>query len=614
MNNTTTDNTTQTHGRVSLLWPLFRGRRLRLGLLILMAALSVLFQFLSPQVIRFTVDSVLGDAPPAWPQWVVNTLYAIAPRDALRANLWILAILAAVVALGGMLTNLARRYLVAEVSEFFTKRLRDKLFSHVQRLPQSFHVKSQTGDILQRLTADVDTVKDFISTQLGEMLRSIFLILIALMLMWSMDPFMTLMSLCLMPLVFLFSWRFSLVVSKSFLAADEAEGQLQAVAQENLTGVRVVRAFGREDFEVKKFQEKNKIVASLYIRMSRVLGFFWGFGDILMGLQVVLVAVVGVFRATNGLLSPGTFLTFYMYVNMMVWPIRNLGRLLSDMSKAGVSAGRLSELLRETPELSEEETLVETPRKAAEASHESLSFSHVSFAYNPDVPVLQDISFTVSPGQTLGILGPTGSGKSTLFYLLLRLFDLPPENGHITLGDTDIRDIKLTELRRRIACVPQEPFLFSKTLAENIRAGSPTASQEAMEAAARAACCHETILSFDNGYDTLVGERGVTLSGGQRQRVALARALLQDAPILLLDDSLSAVDVETDEKIRRALTAHRENRITLIIAHRLSSVRDADHILVLRDGSVAEEGSHDTLMPKNGLYRRLYDLQEEVSP
>jgi ATP-binding cassette subfamily B protein len=587
---------------VALLLALARGRYGRLSLTVLLTALTVLFQFLNPQVIRATVDSVIGEEPFDLPVFALGLVNTLGGRDGLRAALWIPALIFIGIGLCQGLANLWRRYFIPESAEYISQRLRNTLFGHIQTLPYEWHVKIQTGDIIQRCTSDVDTLKNFMANQLGEIARSVLLVIIALSLMFPMDTLMTLAALSLMPVIFAFSWRFSKSVSKRFLKADEAEGALQACAQENLTGVRVVRAFGRERFEVKRFKEKNDAWASQIGHLANLLGNFWGLGDVITGVQIGVVVVVGVLRCQSGALTLGTFLAFYSYIGLLIWPVRNLGRLLSDMSKAGVALGRVREILSAAPE-------TDAPDDLEPDIKGDIAFEHVTFAYGDQPPVLKDISFTLRPGRTLAILGATGSGKSSLVHLLCRLYDLSADGGRITIDGTDIRHIKRGWLRNHVGLVLQEPFLFSKTIRENISVTTPDAEPEAVHGAARVASLHESVEEFANGYETLIGERGVTLSGGQRQRVAIARMLMREAPIMIFDDSLSAVDTETDARIRRALRGRTKAAATIIISHRLSTLMQADEILVLRDGRIEEMGSHEELLALNGSYRRIFDMQ-----
>ncbi len=592
-------------GKLFLFFELMRGRRARLLITVLCAACAVTFQFLTPQVVRVTVDSVIDSKPFGVPAFVQDFINSLGGREFLRGALWIPALISIGMALIAGVANFFRRFFTPESANFMAKRLRDTLYAHIQRLPYAWHVKIQTGDIIQRCTSDVDTVREFMANQLGEMIRSVFLVTAALVLMFSMDVFMTLVTLSLLPIIFLFSWRFSKRVSKSFLRVDESEGELQSVVQENLTGVRVVRAFGRERFEIERFDTQNEKFNGLTVKLGNLLGNFWGLGDILTGLQILLTVVVGILRCNAGELSLGTFQTFYVYSNMMVWPVRNLGRLLTDMSKAFVSLGRLREILTEEPE-------ADAPDAKAPEIEGEIVFDRVTFGYGDQPPVLRDVSFTLKPGQTLAILGGTGSGKSSLAHLLCRLYDLSPAQGSIRIDGTPINEIRRDHLRRHVGLVLQEPFLFSKTIRQNITAAKPNAELELIRAKAEIAAIHDSIEAFGQGYDTLIGERGVTLSGGQRQRVAIARMLMQEAPIMIFDDSLSAVDTETDARIRDALYHHTKKSAVIIISHRLSTLMQADQIMVLKNGGIEEMGSHEELLKHDGSYRRIFEMQSQI--
>ena len=392
------------------------------------------------------------------------------------------------------------------------------------------------------------------------------------------------------------------MIAKRFTTADEAEGELSTVVQENATGVRVVRAFGREQFEMERFDEKNDAFAKLWIRLGTLSGLYWGIGDLITGLQVVAVIIFGVMEAVNGSISVGEFIAFAAYNSTLVWPIRGLGRILSDMSKAGVSFERVDYIIH-----SREEKYGEEEGRSNEKY--DISFNRVSFAYEEGTEVLRDITFTVPEGKTFGILGGTGSGKSTIIQLLSRLYELDENGGRITIGGREIRTIPIEKLRREIGMVLQEPFLYSRTIRENIAASVPDASMEAIRYAAQIACIDEAIMGFPDGYETLVGERGVTLSGGQKQRIAIARMLLQKAPIMVFDDSLSAVDSQTDYRIRRALKEQMREATVILISHRVTSLMGADEIMVLNQGKIEECGTHGELIQKNGIYRRIYEIQ-----
>ena len=372
--------------------------------------------------------------------------------------------------------------------------------------------------------------------------------------------------------------------------------------QENLTGVRVVRAFGREKYEIDRFDKKNNRFADMWIRLSYVMGMYWGFGDLFTGLQIMTILVLGTVEAVNGNISVGTFMAFISYNATLVWPIRSLGRVLSEMSKAGVSIDRINYIL-------EEEEEQDDPAGLTPDLHGDIVFDHVNFAYEGLMPILKDIHFTIKAGSTFAILGGTGSGKSTLMHLLDRLYELPKAGGTISIGGVDISAIRLSYLRENIGMVLQEPFLFSRTIRENISAARPGADMEEIRHASRIASVDDAIMGFSGGYDTIVGERGVTLSGGQKQRVAIARMLMQRAPIMIFDDSLSAVDAETDAKIRDALDQNLGGSTVILISHRITTLMKADCILVLSNGQIAQMGTHQELISQPGIYRDIYNIQ-----
>jgi len=390
-------------------------------------------------------------------------------------------------------------------------------------------------------------------------------------------------------------------ISHRFLAADEAEGALMVRVQENLTGVRVVRAFGREKYETSRFDEKNIDFANKWTVLGGTFGFYWSLGDAVSFFKMFSVIVVGSYLAATSSFSVGELLVFLGYTNMLMWPVRQLGRVISEMSKAGVSLKRIKEIFDEPVE-------ADAPNSISPPMDRNIEFKNVSFTYDQQ-PVLKDVSFMIKSGTTFGILGATGSGKSTITYLLNRLYDLPEDGGTITIGGVDISGIKKAHLRQNIGLVLQEPFLFSKTILENIDIASRRRDLAKVREKASIAAIDDNITAFSKGYDTIVGERGVTLSGGQKQRVAIARTLMMDAPVMVFDDSMSNLDMETDAKIRESLRKDTEGATVILISHRISTLMKADMIMVLEDGEVAEIGSHSELVDKNGIYRRIYDLQ-----
>ncbi len=577
----------------------FRGMFLVSFLLVL---ISVVANYLTPQVIRITVDSVIGTEPFALPDFAVNLINKIGGRDELVKHIAICAAVSLALAVITQTADLFARRLLAKSCEGTIKRIRDRLFSHIQRLPYEWHNRNQTGDIIQRCSTDVETILSFLNEQLTAMLRTVFLIVVALIFMIPMSAKLSLIAIGFLPLTIVYSFLSYSLTAKFFKDADECEGQLTAIAQENFTGVRVVRAFGREKFELEKFHAKNEEFTQKWQKLGRIMGFNWGAGDFLSSAQAIVICIVGVVFTVKGELTSGEFLAFVSYNSMLIWPVRNFGRILAELSKTSISSTRIFEILDE-----EEEKDCENPYTGEIKG--DIEFKNVSFSYNENGETLDNISFTVKEGTTLGILGSTGSGKSTLMYLLDRLYELPRENGSITIGGVDIRDMKLESLRSKIGIVLQEPFLFSKSFKETISDGSQYHDLESVRKYASYAVIDDTIANFAEGYDTQIGERGVTISGGQKQRVAIARMLMQETPIKIFDDSLSAVDMETDAMIRESINKN-VSGTTIIIAHRITTIMNADKIIVLDKGRLVEEGTHEELICEDGFYKRIYETQK----
>ena len=590
---------------VALLWRFLRGAKRYFLITILAAGVTALADMLQPQIIRAAIDCALGGQEADFPAFVMQLVDRIGGFSYLGKNLWIMALAVLTVALVQVLSQYIFRVCNTKASEMLVKSMRDQLFSHILHLPFSWHMKNRTGDIIQRCTSDIETTKNFLSEQLTSIFRIALLLILSITFMCSMHPLLTLIALIPTPIVILYSIHFHNKVHESFQECDENEGKLSAMAQENLTGVRVVRAFGQERAEIDKFQKQNKFYTKLWEDTGKTLSRFWSTSDILSGIQVMLVVVFGAYFCINGNLRSGEYIAFISYNSMMVWPIRQLGRMISELSKAGVSIDRVSYIMHSDPEQDDPE--------AAEAPMDGdICFEHVNFRYENGPQILHDIDFTMKAGTTLGILGGTGSGKSTLMLLLDKLYPLEEDCGRITIGGTDIRKISTEHLRRNIGMVLQEPYLFSRTIAENIGIASPVLDMEAIRAAVQAAALDTSIDSFAAGYDTMVGERGVTLSGGQKQRAAIARMLLNDTPIMIFDDSLSAVDTETDAKIRSAIEKRFGKASVILISHRITTLSAADKIIVLDRGRIAEEGTHETLKAAGGIYQKIYEAQSGI--
>ena len=579
-----------------------RGSKLLFVTSMLASALAALADMVSPQIVRVAVDHVLGSAPTeTLPGFAVLLIGRAGGVAALREHIWILALAVVAVAVVKAAAQYGYEVSKTAASETLVKTMRDSLFSHIERLPYAWHMKNRTGDIIQRCTSDIDTLKNFLAEQMTNLIRIVILLALSVAFMLGMNPRLTLIAMLPVPVIIGYSLYFHKKIGEAFLACDENEGILSTLAQENLTGVRVVRAFGRERDERDRFEKQNRYYTGLWMKLARPLATFWSVGDVLSGLQILLTVVFGAVFCIRGSMGPGAYIAFLSYCAMMTWPVRMLGRMISEMSKAGVSLDRIRYIM-ESPE--EETSVGLTPDLSGD-----IVFDRVSFSYDGGADVLHDMSFTVPAGSTLGILGGTGSGKSTLVLLLDKLYELPEGQGSIRIGGTDLREIRTDYLRRNIGMVLQEPFLFSRTIAENIGIHDPELGIDRIRESARAACLDETVMGFARGYDTPVGERGLTLSGGQKQRTAIARTLSQDVPILVFDDSLSAVDAETDAKIRRALQARFGRATAILISHRITTLSKADKILVLDHGRIAEQGTHEKLRKAGGLYQHICAIQ-----
>jgi ATP-binding cassette subfamily B protein len=625
--------------KVKLLWELLRGQRLRFAGAAAGMLLAAALGYARPLIAGWAIDYILKGQRMEAPAFVARLVEAVGGRSVLLYNLWIAAgTIVVVTAFSGLFTYL-RGVWSAVAAERIARGLRERLYDQLQHLPTKYHDKADPGDLVQRCTSDVDTIRTFLSSSVTEVAHAVVLLGIGLPMMFSISVPMAISAVVLLPFIIAYSCFFFLRVQSTFKQMDEAEGRMTATLEENLTGIRVVRAFARGPHEIEKFAKRNGEYRRHWLKLIQVLSWFWSVSDFLCLTQVGVVLIYGAWRVTRGLLSVGGLYAFVSFVHLFLWPVRHMGRVLADWGKATVSLGRVGAILHEPRESTWEiqpegwtgDTMgiagtalrVASPphtkagdaqprgsgRHAGEMVVEGLCFSHTEGR-----PALQDVSFRAAPGETLAILGPSGCGKSTLVGLLLRLYDYSA--GSIRVDGRELSALPRKVARGHFGAVLQEPFLYARSVGDNIRLGRHDAAMEQLTSAAEAAGIHETILTFEKGYDTLVGERGVMLSGGQRQRVAIARALLKDPPVLILDDALSAVDTHTETAILDALRSRSGRRTTLLIAHRLSTLRRADRILTLEGGRVTQCGTHDELVRQEGLYRRLWriqsDLQEEL--
>ena len=593
--------------KAQLLWRLSEGYRITFVGAIGSMTIGYVFMFCVPLVAKFAIDAIEDAQNLDVPDWMLLVSEAISPLSKPGMIEYLMLASLAMVSLtllAGIFLYFRGR-LVAIASEGITRGLRERVFDHIEHLPSSYHDKADTGDLLQRCTSDVETIRVFLAGQVMEIARAVLMLLIALPILFFLHVKMAWLSLVSMPFLFAFALVFFARVKSLFLEVDESEARMTTVLQENLTGIRVVRAFARQAFEIDRFAEKNAEFRDQNTRLIKLLGFYYGLSDVICLGQISILLLVGSLWVIDGTLGIGSLFAFLTYESMIIWPIRHMGRVLTDSGKAIVSIGRLSEIF-----LHPIETQNET--YPGNRLRGDIKFQNLTFAYDLEnkKAVLQDLTFDIEIGQTLALLGPPGSGKSTITQLLMRLYDY--DSGSIKIDGQEISSLARKYVRSQISIVLQEPFLYSASILDNLRVGKINASFEEVVQAAKNACIHESIQQFPKGYDSMVGERGVTLSGGQRQRLALARALLKNPPILILDDALSAVDTDTEAQILGALKASRRDQTMIIVAHRLSTVMQADKIIVLDKGHIVQTGNHAELSRQDGIYRQLCAIQGAI--
>lgn len=557
------------------------------------------FRTLVPLFTQHVIDVIFGDGTSSLPGFIRTLLIG----DTVTQALILVALWSVIFTLVRMLLIFLRNILNATFTEGVAYRLRNTLYEKLQDSSTDYHSHSETGDLIQRVTTDVETYKTFIGEQLVEVVRMMSLLAFAIYQMALIDGRMMAVSTAITPVIFIISFLYFKKVKHVFTEVEESEGTMTTTVQESMTGIRVVKAFNNEIYEVEKFAQHSQDFRDKSYRLITLMAYFWAGTDVLIFGQYMATAVYGIIRVTNGTLATGEFIAFLALLGLIVWPIRQLGRIIADSGKTSVALDRM-------------EAILEQPSEFANDSPHwidikgDIVFKNVSFKFSDDPQhLLKDISFSVQPGETIALIGKTGSGKSTLLKLLLRLYEI--DQGEILIEGQPIASINKKCLRSQMGMVLQEPFLYSRSVFENIRIMNRTTPPAKVEMAASIASVHQDIKQFEKGYETVVGERGVTLSGGQKQRLAIARMLLEDKPVLMFDDSLSAVDTETDRKIREALATTWKNATVFIITHRITTAMEADKIIVLEAGQIVQQGTHDQLIQTPGLYQRLWSIQSD---
>ncbi len=599
MNETLTFDFRQTiaKNRLKGLWRMMIDYRLPYIGATIALAISATSKTLTYLLLRYFADVLTGDA-------------AAINNDLPRTFIWIALGFVGLALFEGGFSFISGR-LAAYTAEGIARRLRDFLFDHIQRLSFSYHGVTPIGDLIERVTSDVDAVRRFFNEQAIGVGRIILIFIINFTALLRLNAKLAWISIIVIPFMLWVSTWFFKRVTKRYEKYQEQATILSTTLQENLTGVRVVKAFARQKHEKSKFEGDNweKFLRGRHLLLMHSL--FWPLSDLVLGAQMLGGFIYAATMAINGEITVGTYLAYVGLVAWLIWPIRNLGRLIVQTSTGLVSYGRLMEITKQ-----DREPLVDGNFQPTGAVRGEIIFDDVSFVYDDEksdgTPVLRNISFRCEPGQAIALLGSTGSGKTSLVNLLPRFYDYT--SGSLRLDGIELKDYPRKYLRAQTGIVEQEPFLFSRSIRENITYGvGRNVTDAEIEEAARAAAVHDVILTFPDGYKTLVGEKGVTLSGGQKQRVAIARTLLKNPHILILDDSTSSVDMETEAEIRVALNNLMENRTTFIIAHRIQSVMVADLILVLDQGKIVQAGTHEELVAdENGMYREIYDIQTRI--
>ena len=584
---------------------LLRPHWLTLSLAFVAVLGQALTDLLEPWPLKIVFDYVFGSKH--MPGWLTGAVNWIGTDKFAILNFAILAVLS--IAVFGAISSYFQKYLTTSVGQWVMHDLRRLLYSHIQRLSLSFHDQKRTGDLISRVTSDIDAVQNLISTVLLGMLVNVLTLVGMVVVMFYLNWRFTLIALMVAPGLFLAVYYFTRRIKKASRAVRKREGEVVNILEEVLSSIRVVKAFAREDYEQERFERESLRSVEASLEARSVKAKLPPIVEMIVACGTCLVLWYGARLVMSGALTPGELLVFLLYLGKMYKPMRELSKMTDTISKAQVGWERIREVLENEMQVSDLPNARKAPRFKGE-----IEFDHVAFSYTDQQAVINDISLRIKPGQLAALVGPTGAGKTTIVSLLPRFYDLT--SGEIRIDGTDVRQFRTQSLRQQLSFVLQETLLFRATVAENIAYGKPEATREEIIRAAQQANAEEFIEKMPEGYDTMVGEHGVTLSGGQRQRITIARAIIRDAPILILDEPSAGLDAGSEKLVFDALEKLMEGRTSIVIAHRLATVRRADVIFVIDDGRVVEQGTHDELLTKGGLYSKLYELQfnENNSP
>lgn len=576
-----------------------------LGLLIIVILLTVInpltYSYV-PQFIKYVVDTILEgtiEGVVTLPSFLLDFFNRFNNKLTCIMVVGICLVICQLIRGAMMFIN---GYVKGKISEGIAFDMRVKLYSHIQNLTYTYQNNADTGDLIQRCTSDVDTIKSFLTSQLPEILYIIASFAAGAYQMYVIEKKIMFVTLIVIPISLIASIIYYRYVKNKFEEIEDVESKMTTALQENINGVRVVKAFNNERYEIDKFNKRNDEYRIKTEKLNGAMGLYWGISDFMTMLQYALTTAVAIYLAQEGLVSTGDIIACMMYIGMLVYPIRGLGRIIGDFGKAVVAGNRIDEILSIEDEYSSNDGKLTPEIKG------NIEFKNVSFKFeDTDEHLLKNVNFSIKKGETIALVGKTGSGKSTIASILSRLLEY--DEGKVLIDGIELKDISKRWVRKNIGIVLQDPFLYAKTIIENIRIGDSSLDDEKVYEAASVASIHKDILEFNDGYQTLVGEKGVTLSGGQKQRIAIARMLILNKPVIIFDDSLSAVDTKTDLQIRNALKGRKEKLTTIIITHRITTAKEADKIIILENGKVSDIGTHDELSNKEGLYKTLWDIQ-----